>query len=78
MKYGENSFEYDILEICEKDQCLIREQYYLNTILFAQDYIDGIFDKFKELGYNINLLASGTPNLSKETIEKKVKLFLNL
>jgi group I intron endonuclease len=56
-KYGEDNFQFDILQICEKDQCLIREQYYI--------------DIHKEYSYNINPVASGTPNLSKETIEKR-------
>ena len=74
-KYGEDAFEYDILEVCEKENCLIREQYYLDTVLFAQEFIEGISNKFRDLGYNINPLATGTPNLSKETIEKRTKTF---
>ena len=80
-KYGEDSFEYDILEICPKDKCLEREQYYLDTLLFAQEYIRHESNKFLELGYNINPLSTGTPNLSKETIEKRsntFKEFVNL
>jgi len=74
-KYGEDSFEYDILEVCDKKDCLIKEQYYLDTVLFAKEYINGNSNKFRELGYNINPLATGTPNLSKETIEKRTKTF---
>lgn len=74
-KYGEDNFEYDILEICEKENCLNREQYYLDTILYAKDFLENKSNKFKELGYNINPLATGTPNLSKETIEKRTKTF---
>lgn len=55
-KYSENDFEFKIVEICDKQFCLEREQFYL--------------DKLNSL-YNINPLASGTPNLSKETIEKR-------
>lgn len=75
LKYGEDAFEYDILEICPKEECLEKEQYYLDTILFAQDFVNGTSNKFRELGYNINPLATGTPNLSKETIEKRTKTF---
>lgn len=32
LKYGYNSFKLEILEYCEKDKLLYREQYYLNTI----------------------------------------------
>lgn len=74
-KYGEENFEYDILEICKKEDCLIREQFYLDTLLFAQDFINKVSTKFLDLGYNINPLATGTPNLSEETIEKRTKTF---
>lgn len=74
-KYGEDSFEYDILEICDKSKCLEREQFYLNSILHANEFIEGKSKLFLELGYNINPLSTGTPNLSKETIEKRTKTF---
>lgn len=72
-KYGEDLFEFSIIEICEKDKCLEREQYYLDTLLFANDFISGDKTKFLTLSYNINPLASGTPNMSPETIEKRTK-----
>lgn len=74
-KYGENAFNFDILEICNKSDCLCREQYYLDSILFAKDYIDKKSDNFLELGYNINPIASGTPNLSSEVIKKRSNTF---
>lgn len=52
-KYKEDSFIFEIIEICDKNKCLEREQYYIDTY------------KIQNL-YNINPLASGTPNLSKE------------
>lgn len=55
-KYGEIDFEFKIIEICNKEICLEKEQVYLDT--------------YNSL-YNINPLASGTPNLSKETILKR-------
>jgi group I intron endonuclease len=58
-KHGEDKFKINILEIVEdKEQVLNREQIYL-------DNTDNLF--------NINPLASGTPNLSKETIIKRAK-----
>jgi len=33
-KYGEENIKFDILEICEKDKCREREQYYINTLPF--------------------------------------------
>lgn len=56
-KYGENAFEFSVIEICKKENCLEREQYYM--------------DLYKEDSYNINPLASGTPNMSRETIDKR-------
>lgn len=65
-------FEYSILEVCEVDKCLEREQHYLDTLLFAQSFISKDEKSlFLKLGYNINPLASGTPNMSPETIEKR-------
>ncbi len=59
-KYGEENFIIEILEITDKNNTLIREQYWI--------------DKYKEenkILYNINPNATGTSNLSKETIEKR-------
>ena len=57
-KYSESNFIFEILEILNKEDCLIIEQKYLDLI------------KFK---YNINPVASGTPNMSLETIQKRTK-----
>lgn len=57
-KYSEEKFEFNIIEICEKEDCLIREQFYINQF------------NFDDL-YNINPLASGTPNMSEETILRR-------
>lgn len=61
-KYGEDSFEFKVLEICDKETCLTQEQYYINY------YINN--------SYNINRNASGTPNMSKEVIEKRRQTML--
>lgn len=58
-KYGEDNFQLEIIEITSKNVTLIREQFWL-------DYY-----KNRDVLYNINPLASGTPNLSKETILKR-------
>jgi group I intron endonuclease len=60
-KYGEDDFDMEVLEYCDKEFCLSTEQYWMNMF----DVID------KNIGYNINPLASGTANMSKETIEKR-------
>ena len=32
MKYGYQSFRLDILEYCERSECISREQYYIDTL----------------------------------------------
>lgn len=32
LKYGYTSFKLEILEYCEKSQCILREQYYIDTL----------------------------------------------
>jgi group I intron endonuclease len=59
-KHGEDSIAFYILEVTPKNDTLIVEQKYLDII---------------EPTFNINPLASGTPNMSKETIEKRSKSF---
>lgn len=71
-KYGENNFIYEIIELCDEKDLLLREQYYLDTLLFAQDYMNNLNSKFLELSYNINPTTSsrlGTTQ-SKESIKK--------
>lgn len=74
-KYGENDFIYEIIEHIElSENLLTREQYYLDTLLFAQEYINKQSNKFLEIGYNINPSASnrlGTKQ-SKESVRKSV------
>src|SRR5690606_1147272 len=60
-KYGEENFEFSIIEVCTKENCLLREQYWINKL--------EVIDKTK--GYNINPLDTGSPNMSKETREKR-------
>lgn len=74
-KYGEDNFSYEIIEFVEDLQDLLkREQYYLDKLLFAQDYINKINSKFIELSYNINPSSSnrlGTIQ-SLESIQKSI------
>lgn len=75
-KYGEENFTFEVLEIVEdKTKLIEREQHYLDTLLFAQEYIISNFqdDRFGELGYNINPLANGTFGY-KHTEEAKKKV----
>jgi group I intron endonuclease len=55
-KYGADVFVFEILEECEPMQCIEREQYYLDTLLFAS-HDD---QRFKRLGYNILRIAGST------------------
>lgn len=74
-KYGEENFDYEVIELIEDVSILlVREQYYLNTILFAQEYISKESNKFLELGYNINPIASNRlgSKQSKKAIYKSV------
>lgn len=67
-----SNFKFEILEYCEKDKLIERENYYLNLLCKSEDYIRGINKKFINLSYNILPLAkkgfSGTHRF--ETIEK--------
>lgn len=58
LKYGGKMFTFEILEICSKENCREREQYYLDQ---------GDWKKM----YNINKKATG-PSLESETIEKQL------
>lgn len=83
-KYGIENFKWEILEtidifnlsVLEIQQALkIREQYYFDTLLFAQDYINKANKKFLEIGYNINPLANSRA-FSKEisVVHKQTKV----
>ena len=70
-KFGEDVFSYEIMEFVENlDELLIKEQYYLDNILFAQEYINKINNKFIELSYNIN--PSSTNRLGTVQSEESV------
>lgn len=70
-KYGVENFKFEILEECLSEFCVIREQYYLDTLLFAQEYINNKDKRFLELGYNINPLSSSCANRELSDIHKK-------
>src|SRR5690606_3822672 len=59
-KYGEENFECNIIEVV--DECC--------TLEAEQKYLDECEDC-----YNINPIASGTPNLSREVVEQRTKTF---
>ena len=72
-KYGTDNFIFEVLEICEKDEdCIPREQFYLDTLLFAQEYIRKEDNRFIELGYCIRTKAESNLG-TRRTEEQKQK-----
>lgn len=70
-KHGVSVFTFRILEICSKDLLLDREQFYLNTILCAED-----LKKFKKKAYNICPTA-GSPLGRRMSCKTKQKCSLS-
>jgi len=74
-KYGLINFKFEVIEIVDdpnKNKLIEREQYYLNTLLFAQEFIKGEDNRFEVLGFNIR--ATADSNLgSKRSIEVNKK-----
>ena len=62
-KYGEDSFEWKVLEECNPEKCLEREQYYINHYNSSN----------KEFGYNL-LPFAGSSFGSKTSDETKSKI----
>lgn len=69
-KYGENVFEFIIIELVEPNKILEREQYWINLL--------GACDK--ELGYNINpdALRPPSPKGRKHSAETKAKMSISM
>jgi group I intron endonuclease len=67
-KYGLLSFKFEVIEYIDVENLLIKEQYYLDTLLFANE--DN--DKFSKLGYNLNRNSNNTLGFkfSEESKEK--------
>ncbi len=55
-KYNIQDWKIEILEVCDKQDCVIKEQYYLNNLLFAEEFIKskGKDRRFLNLGYNVS------------------------
>ena len=67
-KYGVEAFTFNILELCEKDKCIEREQYYLDLY---QSYR-------RDIGYNININANSTLGMKlSDEHKKKIKVIKN-
>ena len=65
-KYGEENFEFEILELCSAEKCLEREQYWLDK---KQCYD-------KEIGYNLCKITGNTLG-KKHSEEAKLKMSKN-
>ena len=67
-KYKERAFVFEIVEMCPRDQSVVREQWYLDHWLFASENSR----RFDQLGYNINRIATSRKGaiLTKETKDK--------
>lgn len=61
-KYGEHSFIFEEVELCEPDQCLKIEQ----------EYIDYYHAADRKFGYNIDPYADHTGNTLSEETRKKI------
>lgn len=58
-KYGENQLVIEIIEECIKEDCLAREQYWINKL-----------DSYKN-GYNLAEYVNGGPSMSFERLRKQ-------
>lgn len=77
-KYGIYNFNWTVIEYCEPYDCINREQYYFDKLLFAQEYINSNHadKRFRELSYNINPTAGSSfgKEVSDQTKLKQSKL----
>lgn len=60
-KYGENNFRVSVLELCEKDELIDREQYYINTLEACNHSV----------GYNINKDATSSIGVKRSEETKR-------
>lgn len=79
-RYGFSQFVFEVIEFCNKSNIVEREQFYLDTLLFAQEYIrsSGKDKRFKKFGYNQNPIAESSrcrpmSKSHKDKIVKKTK-----
>lgn len=70
-KYGKRNFEFIPIQYCSPEDCIKNEQWWLDKLLFAQEYIEteGKDKRFLELSYNFNPTAGSSLGFkhSKET-----------
>ena len=76
-KYGLENFKFEIIELCPVEKLIEREQYYFDTLFFAQEYIRGEDTRFNHMSYNIEPSAGNSlgRKATQETKDKMSKLF---
>lgn len=73
-KHGEQSFLFEIVEECEKEKLIEREQFYLDNLLKADLFLRKESNYFIENGYNINPIVRGMGvRASTESVDKMLK-----
>ena len=74
-KHGSENFKFEIIEECNDENYLEREQYYLNKLLKCDEYLEKGNKYFLEKGYNIlpKSQKGFSGKYSKETILKQLK-----
>jgi len=74
-KYGADNFIFEVIEYCNEDELLDRENYYLDLLLKSKDYRKNRSDYFFENGYNIcsSSIKGFTGKHTKESIIKQLE-----
>lgn len=70
-KYGMDNFIFEVMEYVDIEDLIIKEQFYLDTLLFAQDFIYKNNRKFEELGYNMCPIASSPLGIKRSEETKR-------
>lgn len=72
-KHGIDNFKFEILEYCESNNLIIREEYYLVKLLKSDECLNGNCEYFLKNGYNIKPSAiSGFKGM--HSIETRIKI----
>jgi histidinol dehydrogenase len=79
-KIALDNFKFERIEnVKDKTKLIEREQYYLDTLLYAQEYIKDKDLRFLNLGYNINPTAGSQLGSKRgEETKKKIRIVFNL
>lgn len=79
---GKSNSKFEVLEFCEKEKLIEREQFYLDTLLFAKEYLDSKFEdrRFEELGLNNAPIAENSLGFKhgRESLEQMSESITNL